>query len=182
MTGCCLITFCFSLWNYWKETITSHNHLQYCVCIAEYWIDIMSIEFGSTSVVILLCIFYCLLKRKWKERGKWLKFLCVLQNCPCISRSLSYHPLFCNNNNSILPLHSTRIFKRALSRKVVCLVFTPAMRWLHKPYQTSIVHMRKLRHRELVTCGDQYYYDSAIASELLIPTSKHIPLITLLSK
>lgn len=66
MTGCYLITFCFPLWSYWKETITSHNYLQYCMCIAEYWIDIMSIEFGLTSAVIFQCIFHCLLKRNWE--------------------------------------------------------------------------------------------------------------------
>lgn len=49
------------------------------------------------------------------------------------------------------------------SGKVVCLVFTLTVKWVHEPCQASIVHMRKLRHRQLVTCGDQYYYYSAIA-------------------
>lgn len=60
-----------------NETITSHNHLQYCACVQlEYWIDIMRAELAALLAVTFRDAFsHCQLKRKWKEGGKWLKFL-----------------------------------------------------------------------------------------------------------
>lgn len=137
MTGCCLITFCFPLWSYWKETITSHNYLQYCMCIAEYWVDIMSIEFGCTSAVIFQCIFHCLLKRNWEGGNSQSS----LRSAELLLPFYISLPILCfvfpsSKSNRILPLHSTHILK-ASSSKVRYLAFTLTL-WYGWACQISI--------------------------------------------
>ena len=151
-TDCCLITFCFPLWNYWKETIASHNHLQYCMCTAEYWIDIMSIEFGSTSAVIFWCIFHCQLKRKWKEGGKWLKFpgFCEMPLYFHIFLFILCFVFSFNNNNRILPFCIVHICQKGHPVKYGVW----SLLWNEWAYQTFIYVWKKLKHRMLMTYGD----------------------------
>lgn len=184
MIGCCLITFCFPLWNYWKETIISHNHLQYCMCIAEYWIVIMSIEFGSASVVIFLCIFIAYWKENEKKGRAMKKFS---GSCRAALAFLNpSHTILCFafpscSNRYPEPLHSTHILR---TDPVTCCVWS--LHWLWGRRAGLVPHPLYIRENgatgswwRVVTNVPITQQSHGRGQKLPIPISKRFPLTML---